>query len=137
MIITQPRAPASSSVDTAIDIYNELLELPVTTRALLSSNTLILETSHRSLSQLSKRSASQTIILSDTQQVIGRSPLVFTAPEVQHTSYSPDGIHSAVFRAIGPVKDRKLLIEIWDCLEGVKVEEVAVGKAHGDFYFDS
>lgn len=98
---------------------------------------LLLETSHRSVSQLSKRSGSQTLALSSTNEVLSTSPLAFTAPEVQHTSYSPDGARSAVFRSIKPEgKEKKLLVEIWDVLAGVKEEELEVQKEHGDWYFD-
>ena len=124
-----------TSVDTAIELYNELLELPVVSRAVLLGNQLHLETSHRSISQLVKRNATQTLTL-DSHTVLATSPLVFSSPEVQHASYSPNGTLSAIFRATGTGKERKSLIEIWETENGVKVEEIDVGNLHGEFYFD-
>ena len=128
--------PAASSVDVAIELYNELLEVPVVSSARITGNTLEISTSHRSISQLVKRNAAQTLILDSANEVIATTPLVFTSHEVLHTSRSPDGKRTAVYRANGTGKERKLLIEIWETEEGVKLEEFDVGKNHGDWYFD-
>ena len=94
------------------------------------------EMSHRSLSSLSKRSSSQAITLSSSNnQPLALSPLSFTAPEVQHTSVSPDGRRSAVFRVTENKDGKRAFIEIWDTLGGMKEEELEVGKRHGDFDF--
>lgn len=121
-----------SAVDTAIELYNEILEAPVITRAVFAGNTLHVEMSSRSISQLAKRSASQTLTLDAKNAVVATSPLVFSSSEVQHASYF--GGKTALFRAIGAGKERKLLIEIWE--DGAKVEEVEVGKCHSDWHFD-
>lgn len=128
--------PAVSSVDVAIELYNELLEAPVVTRAVLAGNVLQLETSNRSISSLSKRNAAQTLILDSKNEVIAVTPIVFPSQEVLHSSYSPDGQKTAIFRANGTGKERKLFIEIWETAEGIKLEEFDVGKSHGDWYFD-
>lgn len=98
---------------------------------------LVLETSHRSVSQLNKRSASQTLVLSPASIITSTAPLTFTASEVLHTSYSPNGKNSAVFRAnAGKENEKERTIEIWDVINGVKLDEIEVGKEHGDWYFD-
>lgn len=96
-----------------------------------------LDTSHRSLSQLNKRPASQTLTLSPTNAVISTSPLAFTSRDVVHTSPSPSGHRTAVFRSnSGKDGDKKLSLEIWDALAGVKDAELELGKRHGDFALD-
>lgn len=110
----------------------------LTLAAISASIALQLDTSHRSLSALTKRSATQTLGLSKDGSVAFKSPLSFSAPEVQHTSYSPDGRLQALFRSTPAKegKEAKKVVEIWSLKDGVRLHELDVSKDHGDWYFD-
>ncbi|ORY88402.1 Alpha/Beta hydrolase protein [Leucosporidium creatinivorum] len=144
--VPPPQRPTANNVDAAIQHFNSLLEHPTVTRATFlpstsgdSNNTLLLDTSQRSISALIKRSATQTLGLTDDGAVAFSSPLAFTSPEVQHTSFSPDGKLQAVFRNISAKegKGAKRVIEVLSVQDGLKLEELDVTEEHGDWYFDA
>lgn len=103
------------------------------------SAALVVETSHKSISTLSKRSATQTLTLNRESNVMASSPVTFTSADVQHVAVSPDGQAQAVFRSV-PAKEGKearKFVEIVGLQHGNLVEEIEVTKEHGDWYFDS
>lgn len=99
---------------------------------------LVLDTSHKSISALTKRSAVQTITLKSDCTVAASSPLSFSAADVQHTSYSPDGQLQAVFRSIAAKegKESRKIVEIYGVHDGALRDELEVTTSHGDWYFD-
>lgn len=107
-------------------------------RADLDGIALVLDSSHRSLSALTKRTATQTLGLARDDSVTFSSPISFSAPELQHTSFSPDGKLQALFRSTpaNEAKEGKKVVEIWSVKDGVKLHELDVSKEHGDWYFD-
>lgn len=108
------------------------------TTQLCTTLALLLDLSHRSLSSLTKRSATQSLGLTSDGQIAFTSPLSFSSPEVQHTCYSPNGKLQAVFRSIAAKegKGARKIVEVWSVQEGVKLEELEVTEEHGDWYFD-
>ncbi|GAA6039217.1 hypothetical protein JCM8097_000474 [Rhodosporidiobolus ruineniae] len=142
------KAPTEDKLESTVDLAQELYELPTVTGARFVPQTrsnkgtslLQLTTSTKSLSALTKRSATQTLVLSvPDSSVLATTPLVSTAEEVKHTALSPDGSRQAVFRVIPAKngKEQKRVVEVVDPIRGVKQNEVDVSSSHGDFYFDS
>lgn len=117
------------SVESAVTLFNELLELPVVVGAALHGPQLLISTSHRSTSQLKKRAATQTLVLDPgSHRVVASTPLAFGDENVKHTAVSASGL-SAVFRSTA--KEGGTLVEIWSAL-GTKLQEVEVNKElHG------
>lgn len=110
---------------------DDILDFPKTTD-------LELDSSHRSLSQLSKTRGTQYLSLSKDDTVLSRSRLTFIPPDILFTSHSLNGARFAIFRSIASKDNGKkvLLIEIWSSDGGNKQEEIEVGDKHGDWYFD-
>ncbi|GJN94423.1 hypothetical protein Rhopal_007503-T1 [Rhodotorula paludigena] len=145
-----PPAPAKPDhavrIAAAVDHAQELYELPGVQSARFLAvkskgvSTLVLSLSQRSLSALSKRSSTQTLLLNDADSsVVAATPVVSTSDEVKHVAVAPNGERQAVFRVI-PGKDGKearKVIEIVRVLDGLKEDEIEVSKDHGDFYFDA
>ncbi|KAK4699149.1 acylaminoacyl-peptidase, partial [Phenoliferia sp. Uapishka_3] len=137
-------ATHKARVDSALDAFNELIEVPVITSASFippptsdGISLLHLTTSQRSVQQLNKRSGSQTLTLSSANIVLATSPIAFTSADVVHSSASPDGRRTAVFRInAGKEGNKKLSIEVWDA-EGAREMVIEVGDRHRDFYMDA
>lgn len=114
-------------------------ELTDSPRPHLPPATLLLSLSQRSLSGLTKRSATQSLVLgSADSNLLATTPLVYASEEVKHVSLSPDGARQAVFRVI-PAKEGKAarkVIEVVRVTDGRKEDELDVSDAHGDWYFD-
>ncbi|KAM0754121.1 hypothetical protein T439DRAFT_378208 [Meredithblackwellia eburnea MCA 4105] len=137
-------AAGQAKVESALDFVPELLELPSVQKASFLNGdnseflSLQLEYSTRSISQLNKRTSTQTLTLSaSTGTVISTSPVVLSSSDVVLSLLSPDGSKSAMFRKnSGKEGSRKLSVEIWDSLEAYKLHEIDLGDDHGDFYVD-
>lgn len=135
-------------IDLAVELQQELLSLPSITKVHLSPGSnegtnLEITTSHRSLSQLNKSNAIQTISLSSNNLITSTSNFTFISSELLHTCHSSDGKRSALFKSlIGNDKEKGgggknvKLIEIWNVIDGQKEGELDVSKSHGDWYFD-
>ncbi|BGP20158.1 hypothetical protein JCM10213_000757 [Rhodosporidiobolus nylandii] len=132
---------------TATDLATEVFELPTVSGARFlpgdaaqeGFSVLHLTTSSRSLTALSKRSATQSLILCDADaSVLAASPAVFASEEVRHVAIRPDGQKQAVFRVLAPKdgQEQRKLIEIVDVKSGRKDGEIEVSKEHGEWYFD-
>ncbi|BGP51734.1 hypothetical protein JCM10450v2_007684 [Rhodotorula kratochvilovae] len=142
-----PLKDDEARLSRAIEFACELFEAATVTGARFVRNangtegvsTLHLSLSQRSLSGLTKRSATQTLVVNNADStVIATTPLVYASEEVKHVSLSPDGSRQAVFRVI-PARDAKearKVIEIVRVLDGRKEEEIEITKEHGDWYFD-
>lgn len=123
----------------ALTVIKHHMSLNKSTCSLSTTTALVLETSHKSISTLSKRSGTQSIILTSDDNVVATSPVTFTAADVQHVAVAPDGKKQAVFRSI-PAKEGKegrKFIEIVGVQDGNLIEEIELSKEHGDWYFDS
>ncbi|GAA5908571.1 hypothetical protein JCM8208_002669 [Rhodotorula glutinis] len=143
-----PQSDDSTRVRRAIDLAAELFEAPTVTGARFvgrtdkqsSSSTLLVSLSQRSLSGLTKRSATQSIVLGNTDSnVVATTPLVYAADEVKHVALSPDGTRQAVFRKVAAKdgKPARKVVEIVRVLDGRKEDELDVSDEHGDLYLDS
>ncbi|GAA5850477.1 hypothetical protein JCM9279_001428 [Rhodotorula babjevae] len=143
-----PQSDDSARVRRAIDLAAELFEAPSVTGARFvgrtdkdsASSTLLVSLSQRSLSGLTKRSATQSLILSkSTSNVVATTPLVYTAEEVKHISLSPSGERQAIFRQVAAKdgKPARKVVEIVRVLDGRKEDELDLSKEHGDLYLDS
>jgi len=102
--------------------------------------TLLVSLSQRSLSGLTKRSATQSLVLSSsTSDLVATTPLSYTADEVKHVALSPDGSRQAVFRQVAAKdgKPARKVVEIVRVLDGRKEDELDLSKEHGDLYLDS
>ncbi|GAA6057111.1 hypothetical protein JCM3770_002085 [Rhodotorula araucariae] len=144
-----PHAPERDDarrLSRAVDLAAELFEAPTVTGARIVGEstvsgfaTVYLTLSQRSLSALTKRSATQTLIVNDADlSVVGATQLVYASEELKHVSLSPDGTRQALFRVL-PAKDGKesrKVVEIVRVSDGRKEEEIEVTKEHGDWYFD-
>ncbi|GAA5942370.1 hypothetical protein JCM3775_003237 [Rhodotorula graminis] len=143
-----PQSDDSARVSRAINLAAELFEAPAVTGARFvgradkqsSSSTLLVSLSQRSLSGLTKRSATQSLVLGGPDSdVVATTPVSFTSEEVKHVSLSPDGSRQAVFRQIAAKdgKPARKVVEIVRVLDGRKEDELDLSNEHGDFYFDS
>ncbi|KAM0790462.1 hypothetical protein ACM66B_003339 [Microbotryomycetes sp. NB124-2] len=147
--MTVPESPSNGSgrVDEALTAFRQLLTTPTITRATFvpgpdsqKYQNLIIETSNRSLTTLSKRSATRTLTLSTSNDVASTSPVTLQDSQIKHTSFSKDGLLQAVFRE-APSKQAggqsKRVVEVWDVQTGALVHDLDVTSKHGDWYFDS
>ncbi|GAA5820928.1 hypothetical protein JCM11251_001881 [Rhodosporidiobolus azoricus] len=142
-----PKDSKEERLDNAVSLAEELFELPTITggqfvpgdAAQKGISVVQYTTSSRSLSGLSKRNATQTLILSDTDStVVASTPPIFGSEEIKGVSLSPDGKRQAVFRLIAAKegKEARKMIEIVEVASARKETELEVGKGHGEWYFD-
>jgi hypothetical protein len=84
---------------------------------------------------LTKSAASQTYTVSD-QNIVTRSPLVFTSNDVVHTANGPEFTQkTAVFRCTTRDGKTRRFVEVWST-DGRMLEQIEVGESHGAWYCD-
>ncbi|KAK4049284.1 alpha-actinin [Microbotryomycetes sp. JL201] len=134
---------APRQVQEALDAFRHLLTVPSVTRATFvpASQDIVIETSNRSLTTLSKRTATRTFRLPQRpDEPIVITPLTLQDSSIKHTAFSPNGKLQAVFRdapAKQPGGQNKRIVEVWDVESGALLHDLDVTTRHGEWYFDS
>ncbi|KAK4047110.1 hypothetical protein OIO90_006312 [Microbotryomycetes sp. JL221] len=138
-------------VDQALKHFRQLLTVPNVARATFlatseqdDARNIVIDTSSRSLTTLSKRSATEVVTLTTPRgdnppRVIARAPAAPIDSQIKHSSYSPDATLQILFResTASDSKPAKKVVEIWHVADGRMLEDLDVTDAHGDWYFDS